>query len=53
MTSLWRYNKTTGYWVFCRECCESVAQDWLKVWQNDEPTVSFVLSPNRPKVPPI
>ncbi len=52
MTSLWRYNPTTGSWVFCRECSESTAQDWLRVWKEDEPGAHFVLSPNQPKKAP-
>ena len=49
MTTLWKYNKVTGYWDYCRDCEKSTAQEWLKVWQEDEPEVIFKIAKNRPK----
>ena len=48
-TTLWKFDKTTGYWVFGRTCDIDTAQDWLKVWQESEPDQRFKISKNKPR----
>jgi hypothetical protein len=47
-TVLWRYNRTTGLWDFCRRCAAQSAQQWLGVWRKDEPGETFRLAKHRP-----
>lgn len=49
MIGLWKYNKTTGYWVLVRMCDNNTASQWLNVWQKDEPNEEFKLSKNKPR----
>lgn len=48
MITLWRYNTTTGYWDFVRTCAVNTAEDWLVVFQRDEPNALFKLSKHKP-----
>jgi hypothetical protein len=48
MIVLWRYNTTTGYWNRQRECLPENAQQWLAVFQKDEPQAFFRLAKRRP-----
>jgi hypothetical protein len=49
---LWQYNKITGYWVQVRTVTSETKNEWLKVYQDDEPNESFKVSINRPIAPP-
>lgn len=52
-TGLWKYNRTTGYWTLCRLCLQMTADNWLKIFQKDEPDEYFILSRRKPNhVPP-
>lgn len=53
MTKLWKYNKITGYWNYVRECKDEHSQDWLKLFQDDEPEEIFKLSKIRPSKNPL
>lgn len=46
---LWQLNRITGYWVLCRRCDPNDAHEWLRVYQEDEPTAVFKLSTRRPR----
>jgi hypothetical protein len=48
---LWKYDKIAGYYVFVRSCDKETAENWLKIFQEDEPDEKFVLSKNKPKLP--
>ncbi len=47
-TTLWKFNKVTGYWVYQRTCSEEEGSQWLKIFKSDEPKESFKLSKNKP-----
>ena len=54
MLVLWKFNKVTGYWVFIRQCDESEAEEWQRIFSADEPTEYFYLTGGRkPKHNPI
>lgn len=46
--SLWKYNKTTGYWKHQRTVSHDTKADWLKVFQKDEPNEHFHVSKHKP-----
>lgn len=46
---LWKLNLTTGYWVLVRMCSTETAQQWLVIFQRDEPNDKFKLSKRKPK----
>lgn len=49
--SLWsrRHSAARGYhWRQEREVTEATAQDWLDIFEKDEPGVQFVVSAHRP-----
>jgi len=48
MTGLWSYDNITGYWRLERIVGTDTAENWLRIFQNDEPDVVFKLSKNRP-----
>lgn len=52
MTTLWKHNSTTGYWALCRQCSAEEAQQWLAIFQKDEPHAWFKLSSRRPSACP-
>jgi len=43
MKALYRYNPITGYWVYVRSCEETTAEEWLRIFQADEPQAKFEL----------
>lgn len=45
---LWKYNKRSGYYDLQRDVSESNANEWLNLFQKDEPNEEFVLSVKRP-----
>jgi hypothetical protein len=45
---LWRWNATTGYWSIERGCEALNADEWLRVYQDDEPGAIFQLGEKRP-----
>jgi hypothetical protein len=51
-TTLWRFNKITGFWSPVRVCEQPEAKEWLEIFQRDEPDEIFVLSPFKPKKAP-
>jgi len=53
MLGLWKYNRVTGYWDHQRGCAPETAQQWLEVFQRDEPQESFKLSRKRPSNKPL
>lgn len=38
-----------NYWQQEREVTEQTAQDWLKVFRDDEPNVLFLVAAKKPK----
>lgn len=46
---LWKYNRVTGFWVHQRNCLDHEADQWLRIFQRDEPEEFFVLSKKEPK----
>lgn len=49
---LWRYNQTTGYWNYERSVTPETAEQWLAVFQKDEPTAYFKVSRHKPNGKP-
>jgi hypothetical protein len=47
-TILWKYNKTTGFWVYQRDCDIMLADQWLSIFQGDEPDEHFQLRMFKP-----
>lgn len=45
---LWKYNRVTGYWRAVRDVTLETAQEWLTIWQRDEPGEVFTVSARRP-----
>lgn len=41
MKKLYRFNEITGCWVYVRTCQNDNAQEWLKIFQADEPHAKF------------
>lgn len=46
---LWRYNPITGYWDYERDCDDDTADQWLTVFQKDDPEGLFKLSKMKPR----
>jgi hypothetical protein len=46
--NLWKYNPITGIWKLVRDVTEETAQQWLAIFQADEPTGKFVVSKRKP-----
>ncbi|WP_155638791.1 hypothetical protein [Burkholderia territorii] len=46
---LWKKNRITGYWTLVREVSASESEQWLSIFQSDEPNEQFKLSYRRPK----
>ena len=46
---LWKYNKITGYWIYIRSVTEETREQWLSIFQKDEPNEIFKLSKSKPK----
>ncbi len=49
---IYRFNHITGYWQRVRSVSPDNAQDWLRVFQNDEPACVFVLAYRLPTQAP-
>jgi hypothetical protein len=47
--NLWKYNPITGIWKLVRDVTEETAQQWLTIFQADEPTAKFVVSNRKPR----
>jgi hypothetical protein len=43
MKALYKYNPITGLWNHVRNCEEATAQEWLAMFQADEPQAKFEL----------
>ena len=50
--NLWRYNPITGCWRIERMCKPDTAQQWLEMFQKDEPGAYFALSRFSPRFDP-
>ena len=46
---LWKYNKITGLWKVERAVSEDTKNQWLTVFQNQEPNEFFKISKVKPK----
>ena len=54
LMKLYSYRWSVAYgnhWKIEREVSDDTANDWLKVFQRDEPAVDFVVSKRKPRVP--
>lgn len=52
-TGLWKleYSPARGSdWVKQRDCARDSAQDWLDLYQSDDPSGRYVISDKRPKM---
>jgi hypothetical protein len=52
MTTLWAKRHSVAYgwrWTHERQCSPDTAQEWLAVFQRDEPNISFALSDRKPR----
>jgi hypothetical protein len=47
--SIWEYNPITGYWKYVRSVTDKTADEWLKIFQSDEPGKKFRVSKRKPK----
>lgn len=48
-STLWRYNRITGYWDAERSCItNATCEDWLNVYQKDEPQELFKVAVRKP-----
>lgn len=46
---LWKYNRASGLWSLQREVAPDTRDNWLKLFQEDEPKEHFVVSSRSPK----
>lgn len=52
-TAMWRFNKVTGVWVHERACINKrSAEEWLEIFQRDQPDEIFRISVFKPKLAP-
>lgn len=51
--SLWQYNEITGIWNHMRSVHPDTAENWLKIFQKDNPRAAFRISKYQPKKMPI
>jgi hypothetical protein len=47
--NLWMLNKVTGYYKHVRTCSLENAQQWLMMFQTDQPSDTFILSVTKPR----
>ncbi len=50
--SLWKFNRITGLWNHVRTVTPETRDEWLRVFQRDEPGETFVVSKNKPTKAP-
>jgi hypothetical protein len=50
--NLWRFNPISGFWRIERMCDAATAQQWLSIFQRDEPKAHFALSRFSPRFNP-
>jgi len=50
--NLWRFNPITVCWRIERMCDAATAEQWLTLFQSDEPTAHFALSRFSPRIDP-
>jgi hypothetical protein len=48
---LWKYNTTTGYWKIERGVTPETKDEWLRIFEKDDPNGSYVVSASRPTKP--
>jgi hypothetical protein len=46
---LWRYNRVTGYWVQVRRVEDATAEEWLRIYREDDQGTLYVVSKRRPR----
>ena len=46
--SLWKHNPRSGYWDYKRKVTPDTKDQWMTVFQKDEPDAHFVVSKNKP-----
>jgi len=51
--NIWRFNPITGCWRVERVCDAATAEQWLALFQSDEPKAHFALSRFSPRTNPI
>lgn len=48
-TYLWQLDRQTGEWHHVRTCHVQEAQEWLRIFQEDEPTAAFKIAIRKPR----
>ena len=53
--TLWKFNRITGYWVHVRGCTAEDAEEWCRMFSQDEPGEYFYLTAwnRKPKHDPV
>ena len=51
--TLWRFNKVTGYWIPERKVTAETKEQWLEIFQEDNPDDTFVVSERKPRNAPV
>jgi len=46
--TLWKYNPITGYWVSERNVLPATADQWLAIFERDEPEATFRVASRKP-----
>jgi len=49
---LWVHNTATGIWKICRDVTPETKDQWLEIFQKDQPHARFVVSEKKPKPAP-
>lgn len=47
-TKIWRKDPISGAWRMVKSCAPNIAHQWLVSSQQQEPDVTFKISPKRP-----
>jgi hypothetical protein len=47
MITLWKFNKVTGYWAAERTCDHETAEEWYRLFSEDNPSEYFYLTAKR------
>ena len=48
-TTIWRFNRITGFWRIERCCTPETVAIWLALFERDEPSENFAVSRFAPK----
>jgi hypothetical protein len=49
---LWQFNRVTGLWNQQRAVTPETADAWLAIFKKDQPQEFFLISKNKPYLPP-